>query len=558
MFNSCTMLHLALTKDGVPIRKLFISNLAKRTTYKDLIKLFSKYGTVVNCYLRRNQGKSNYAFVTFSDVEGAVRATYEETLRLHNRNLRVFPADSWHQPDNIENQYYSTKDKLKSEKISSNEQCDQENTENEDFTNSSIQILNDYCLMYMFLQLPIVDRIRIERVCKRWRALSQESWHSVKKLDLSHHMWGSLPGKKRRDITEVILRKVLLRCGPFLNEINLAEIPYPLNRSAVTIIGKLCPNLQRIDITGIPVSAFVINSLMKNCHDITKFSLGVTFDICDKDLQQLFKVNPKLRYFKAYYGIISGMCLFHLPLETMEEIVLEYCTSLKEHFLSQAITKLQNLKSLTIKACDDISGNVINAICTSCTNLKTLELCNIPFAKEKYCMMLQIAKLTNLEVLNISMNRGVVSDELLSDLASNCLQLTYIDITACCPVTNVGIAAIASLPKLEVLIMNNLHNVMDVNLRDACNLKILECRACKFTDRTVTELIECAPQLKLLDLSGCWGITNLTLQKAAAVTINRTNNTILKIFVGGTTVDLRTFDKVSPFLQVVNVNLNHH
>lgn len=63
-----------VTEDGVPIRKLFITNLAQRTSFKDLIKLFSKYGNVESCFLRRNQGNSNYAFVTFHTVEAASRA----------------------------------------------------------------------------------------------------------------------------------------------------------------------------------------------------------------------------------------------------------------------------------------------------------------------------------------------------------------------------------------------------------------------------------------------------------------------------------------------------
>lgn len=95
----------------------------------------------------------------------------------------------------------------------------------------------------------------------------------------------------------------------------------------------------------------------------------------------------------------------------------------------------------------------------------------------------------------------------------------------------------------------------DLNLRDMNNLKRLECRSCKFTDQTMINLIESAPKLELLDLSHCSGITNQTLTKAATVTINRTNNMILKIFVGGTAVDLSTFDKISPFLQIVNVIL---
>ncbi|XP_076389174.1 putative RNA-binding protein EEED8.10 isoform X2 [Megachile rotundata] len=527
------------------------------TTYKDLIKLFSEYGDVESCYLQRNQGNqgksSNYAFLTFNSVEAAIRARYEEGIRLHNRNLKVVPADSWHQPDNIENQYYNSKDKYKTEKKQSNEQCNQDYVQN-DITDICIQTLNDDCLMHIFLQLPIVDRIRIERVCKRWRALSQESWRSVKRLDLSYLMWGSLPSIKRREINTGTLRKVLLRCGRFLNEISLSQIPRQLNQSTLTIVGKLCPNLQRIDVTDLTVSASGINSLTNNCHDITRLSLGSTTHICDMDLQKLFEVNPKLRYFKVVYGKICGRCLAYLPSETMEEIVLESCTYLQEHFLSQAIAKLQNLKSLTIHKCVDISGNVIQAICTHCTNLKTLELSSISFLIQSNDM-LHITQLCNLEVLKISMNI-VVMDELLTNLALKCLRLTYVDIAECFFVTNVGVAAIATLPKLEVLIMNYLQIITDMNLRDMSNLKRLECRGCKFTDKTMTELIGSAPRLELLDLSGCRGITNLTLNKAATVTINRTNNTILKIFVGGTSVNLNMFDKVSPFLQVVNVNLS--
>lgn len=160
-------------------------------------------------------------------------------------------------------------------------------------------------------------------------------------------MWG-ISGLNRRKISTCTIRKVLLRCGSYLNEINLSIVPYPLRQSTATIVAKLCPNLQKIDITGIIVSASGINSLINNCHDITKFSLGSTTYICDMDLQKLFKVNPKLRYFKAYSSKISGRCLMYLPLETMEEIVLEYCTCLQEHLLAQVNFSVSFIYLLTV------------------------------------------------------------------------------------------------------------------------------------------------------------------------------------------------------------------
>ncbi|CAD1474536.1 unnamed protein product, partial [Heterotrigona itama] len=521
------------------------------TTFKDLIRLFSKYGDVENCYVKKTQKNSNYAFVTFKSVDAAVRARYEE-IRLHNRDLKILAADSWHQPDNMENQYHNPNlqiNELNSNEVSDDVVCNLD-YEQDDI---GIQTLNDDCLIHIFLQLPIIDRIRIERVCKRWRALSQKSWCSVKRLDLSYSIWGSVSDINRKEISTCTIRKVLLRCGSYLNEIHLSLVPSHLRQSTVTIVAKFCPNLQIIDITGLTISASGIDSLINNCHGITKFSLGPTTYVCDIDLQKLFKVNPKLRYFKFSSTKICGRCLLHLPLETIEEIVLESCTYLQEQPLSQAIAYLRNLRALTINKCVYISGDVIRAIGTYCTNLKTLEVSSILFSLQSNDM-LHITQLTNLEVLKISTNT-VVTDELLSILASKCLLLTYLDISECFLVTNAGIAAIATLPKLEVLIMNYLR-VTNINLRDASNLRRLECRVCKFTDRMMIDLIESAPQLRLLDLSGCSNITNKTLEKAATLTVSRTNNTILKVFVGKTSVDLSTFNKVSPFLQIVNVDLS--
>lgn len=85
-------------------------------------------------------------------------------IRVHNRDLRVMAADSWHQPDSIDQKLYNIgKESNKtSEKKTINEQqchqCLQNDTED-----VSIHILNDDCLRHIFLFLPIIDRVRIER-----------------------------------------------------------------------------------------------------------------------------------------------------------------------------------------------------------------------------------------------------------------------------------------------------------------------------------------------------------------------------------------------------------
>nr|XP_033331794.1 F-box protein SKIP2-like isoform X1 [Megalopta genalis]XP_033331795.1 F-box protein SKIP2-like isoform X1 [Megalopta genalis]XP_033331796.1 F-box protein SKIP2-like isoform X1 [Megalopta genalis] len=552
------------TNDGMPIKKLFVCNLAKRTTYRHLIKRFTKYGNVQNCFLMRNERKSNIAFVTFDTVESALSAR-DEIIQLHNKYLKVEPADSWHQPDSVPYRYYNN-DGQKSDEEQSSEQY-KENLDENDITKDSIQILNDDCLIHIFHQLPIVDRIRAERVCKRWRSLIQGSWNSIKKLDLLckpyslYHMVTST----------TILRKILLRCGRYLTEINLSETKYLLRPSTLTIVAKLCPNLKNIDLTALTVCSAGIISLTNSCHNITKLSLRpATYNYLtnnvdrapnynyDRDLQKLFEVNKTLRYVKIVSGQISGNCLLYLPVETIEEIVLDKCMHLQEKCLSQVFEKLQNLTTLTFINCCYVNSsfNIFKTISTHCTRLKTLNFLQDEDVNFIFNDSLHTIQLPNLEALTINKYTGwytVDVNEFLSYMVSKCRQLTFLNITGCECVTNVGIAAIATLPKLETLIMNYMYDVTDTSMHNMCNLKKLECRSCNFTDTTIIELLASAPQLELLDLTSCRKITNATLKEAAIVTVNRPDNILLKIFVGDTSVNLSNFKEVSPFLQIVNV-----
>lgn len=84
-------------------------------------------------------------------------------IRLHNRDLRVMAADSWHQPDSVDQKLYNIgKESNKTfEKKTINEQYHQ--CLQNDVEDVSIHILNDDCLRHIFLFLPIIDRVRIER-----------------------------------------------------------------------------------------------------------------------------------------------------------------------------------------------------------------------------------------------------------------------------------------------------------------------------------------------------------------------------------------------------------
>ncbi|XP_043278174.1 putative RNA-binding protein EEED8.10 isoform X2 [Venturia canescens] len=516
-YNLCTLLEE--TDEGVPVRKLFISNLADRTSNKDLEKIFSIYGSVESCYLKRNNGKSNFAFVTFSNSADALKARQAAcamTIQLHCRLLRVSPADSWHQPDSPENcrKFLSNKDNGGGERP-------QEEGNNDD---APIHTLNDDCLTEIFLCLPVADRIRMERVCKRWQAVSHKSWRAVKKLDLSSLTWGLNTRMRKQYVDTPALRKVLLKCGNFLNHIDFSH-PHILSPSALTIVGKFCPNLQTVDISHINLSQAGIRSLSENCKNITKFVMKSLTGPCEKDLAQLFAVNKKLKSLKITKSHhMSGRCLLHLPCESIQEIHLH-------------------------------NGIAILPCHMDATTLTTLQL-DGEFPIVSAVALQQIAQLFNLETLVIRRNY-LLTNKLLHLLAVNCKRLSLLDIFACEFVTNEGLASIATLPNLQHLVISYVTSITDEGLVGMHNLRTLECHRCiTLQDAGVSSLIEMAPNLELLDLSGC-PITNTTLEVAIKATKRRSNNVILKIVIGDTLTNLAEITQVSPLLQIVNVCLDH-
>ncbi|KAK0072028.1 hypothetical protein PV325_011999, partial [Microctonus aethiopoides] len=78
----------------------------------------------------------------------------------------------------------------------------------------TINILSNDCLLKIFSYLPLEDRMRVERVCKRWQTINQHAWIDIKKLEF--------PKDFQRSYTKIrtcntALQKILHRCGRSLN-----------------------------------------------------------------------------------------------------------------------------------------------------------------------------------------------------------------------------------------------------------------------------------------------------------------------------------------------------
>ena len=88
-------------------------------------------------------------------------------------------------------------------------------------------------------------------------------------------------------------------------------------------------------------------------------------------------------------------------------------------------------------------------------------------------------------------------------------------------------------------------------------LKNILCRGCpNLNNPGLSTLVEESQGIELLDLSGCNHVSNDLIEVAIRATKNRNNGVVLKMYVGGTAVDINEIDKVSPFLTVLRIDLS--
>ena len=115
----------------------------------------------------------------------------------------------------------------------------------------------------IFHHLPIGDRIRTERVSKRWNELSKSSWDNVKKLDLHSENWKLEPNGFLSDIFKTIklfnLEEVLKRCGNFLEDIKVSEVK---ENKVLDVITTYCSNIKLLQINVTSINDLAI--LVKN------------------------------------------------------------------------------------------------------------------------------------------------------------------------------------------------------------------------------------------------------------------------------------------------------
>ncbi|CAG4943435.1 unnamed protein product [Parnassius apollo] len=457
------------TEDGIPIRKLYVSNLPPKTTRAELFGVFAQYGFIKSCWLRMGDKgpnrtpKPTYAFVTFinpADAHKALQAPYHEK-QLRGRHLRISPADSWHQPaedadgrvcwkpnsqrqeeniaslsGNDDEQHNDVpkpdppsnteKDRDDSNALADEQQQGSSETDS-DF--NILDVLNRDCLNHVLSYVPIRDLIRSERVSKRWQQLIQEFLLGVRIFKTS--WWQHVPVI----LTTAVLRRVLQKVGGSITRLHIDHNWTALNDRTAHTVGKFCPNLEELKVVGMHTKNW--NPLIYGCKQLKHLSFISCNKLKDSSLVQIVKSDSSIESLTVANNThVTGLFLTGSNPRKLSYLAFYNCYSLQGAVLTAAIDLIPCLTVLKLDACPVTMWKIIPLILKKVPKLQELSLSEYNsldigpklYDSEMFCESL--SKLTELRALNLSKNI-YVTNAVLKQVARSCPKLTALNISSC-------------------------------------------------------------------------------------------------------------------------------
>ncbi|VDO44103.1 unnamed protein product [Brugia timori] len=365
-----------------------------------------------------------------------------------------------------------------------------------------ISSIPDHILISIFTLLPIVDRIRIERVCRRWRHIAKNySWTMTTEFSYS-----SLIGDKECSLPCLIERPVVgnkeikslaQRCGDHLLEMDLHAFRDTLTYNVCMCFAVHCPNLTVLNMYGIQLTNSSLKSLGRHCPnlEIVNFHRCFQESVVERGLTSFFSKCQNLRE----VDVGENERLTGLPSFTV---------------LPRSIINLK-IVALTMNSVDNISPTHLNSFFASLPKLELLKFGECYVSHTLGGIEINFSLMKNLTELTVYDNL-LMTDEaifkflvlfikfvkrislVLRNTVIGCKQLKYVDLSGCSRfVSNVGLRELAKLPYLSHLNLSYMRVVDDQTIRIIAEKSTLQTvllhRCDEISDEAVKMLLKHCP-----------------------------------------------------------------
>lgn len=241
----------------------------------------------------------------------------------------------------------------------------------------------------------------------------------------------------------------------------------------------------------------------------------------------------------------------------IQTVILNGCSKLSPVGFSKIATKCSHLSSLYLNNCSQLTDGALELLCQSLRDLKVLHL-EGSFRKLTASGLHHIGRLSNLEELSLAHNYAV-DDDVIYSICHGCRKIRFLNLSEChYGITDASLSALSNCNYLKKLFINYLDKITNEGISAIARqgqLEIVQCRGCpNLGDRGFVTLAVLCPYLKLLDVSGCILVTNITVQACYDSVVARATNETLTVVVGDTTADPDVLNLDHPNLIVSQIS----
>ncbi|XP_065054561.1 F-box and leucine-rich repeat protein 13-like [Rhopilema esculentum] len=503
--------------------KVFVGNISYRMKDRELREYFELFGKVLRasiCKDKRSRRSRGFGFVVFSNHEEAERAIRAPEYQLHcdGRLLKV----SWpERKTKGGSANVSASPGLSIEELARyllgtetfQNVTEETNVQTDDrLEKDCINQLNDDILLKIFSYLEPAERIKLERVCKRWMTVSCQTWKSLKRLDFKG-MFTSFRG-----VTDKILYSILKRGCNNLQELDLSGSPYFLTPVGVYSISKICTVLKVLNLSNVGVDNQNLKDIAQKCSQLEVLILRRSRNFGEKGLWWFLKEAKNIKHLEVTENLrVTGRCFWMLS-PTFQILNISGCVKVDDVGMEHLSSKAPNLLALDISNCLLISDNGLTKICTSNRQLRKLVFSESGNAVTPNGMV-AVGMLTELQTLDLSQSQAV-NDSVLNRIVAGCTKLRHLNLQACHHgVTDSGVKALSTLVHLQDLDISYLSEVTDASLEHLAatsRIQSLTCKACSLisNDGIISSVLFGGTSLEYMDVSGCFAVSDNILNNS--------------------------------------------
>uniref|UniRef100_A0A7E4ZXM8 F-box domain-containing protein n=1 Tax=Panagrellus redivivus TaxID=6233 RepID=A0A7E4ZXM8_PANRE len=535
-------------------RRVTVTNISPRVTSAQLQSFFSKFGKVKTCKIpseerktnaygtlpRKSANKLQIAHVTFIKDENAVAALtappdeltfygqqmcvqpYVSTNRRRTFSASSFAAmnasgDASSNPIAAGPSLHTPADERSLSRSSS---IGSMTSNSSSATTFALDELPPRVLERVFAHSSVLDRVRLERVSKRFLEASVASWRTAdgrlsfaSDRALASHFTTSSP------LRDAHLRAVLARAGVHLKVLDLSGVPNLLSDKAVANIAQDCPGLVELDLSGVQTSPASLQALSEGLPKLRRLAYRDMSTSGDKPFWYLFKTagnrltHVDLRGAKRMKGRcfkLCGMCL--------EEVLLDGCSRIDDETIDDLCLRSGNVHTLRLNGCPGVSDGAISTISRHMSDLRDFTLCGDKFPKLTSAGLAPLTRLDTLTRLQLDHNPAV-DDEFMSKLSTSVKSLQKLSLafagtdTSLTSTSLLGVGYLPNLVELDLSGLGAVNNALSSALVAGCpELKTVLLRNCAYLGDEGVSGFGGLDKLIHLDLSACILVTAAPIQ----------------------------------------------